>query len=137
MDILRTMAVLIEHPFLALVPALVFAVSYAISRSRLDLTAGLLRVAYCPYEYGMKLVVGSNHGWNLLPIFFSNLAEMTWSDQFNFDFMTFLGLSAIWVAWRHQLTASAIALGIVAFFGGEAASRRFDGVGGIWARATI
>ncbi|MBM4089613.1 MAG: hypothetical protein FJ276_09320 [Planctomycetes bacterium] len=64
------------------------------------------------------LMVGLNHGWNLLPIFFSNIAEMTWSGQFNLDFMTFLGLSGIWVAWRHQLTGGAIALGVVAFFGG-------------------
>jgi hypothetical protein len=67
---------------------------------------------------GYTLVVGFNHGWNLLPIFFSNLADMTWSGQFNFDFMTFLGLSGIWVAWRHRFTGTAIALGIVAFFGG-------------------
>jgi hypothetical protein len=64
------------------------------------------------------LFVGSNHGWNLLPIFFSNIVEMTWSGQFNLDFMTFLGLSGIWVAWRHQFSASGIALGVVAFFGG-------------------
>lgn len=64
------------------------------------------------------LVVGFNHGWNLLPIFFSNITEMTWSGQFNLDFTTFLGLSGIWVAWRHQFTGGAIALGVVAFFGG-------------------
>lgn len=67
---------------------------------------------------GYTLFVGSNHGWNLFPVFFSNLAEMTWSGQFNLDFMTFLGLSGIWVAWRHQFTGGAIALGVVAFFGG-------------------
>lgn len=67
---------------------------------------------------GYTLVVGINHGRNLLPTFFLNIAEMTWSGQFNFDFMTFLGLSAIWVAWRHQFTGSGIALGFVAFFGG-------------------
>ena len=64
------------------------------------------------------LVVGFNHGWNLFAIFFSNLADLTWSGQFNFDFLTFLGLSGIWVTWRHQFTGSAIALGIIAFFGG-------------------
>lgn len=64
------------------------------------------------------LIVGSNHGWNLLPIFFSNIAEMTWSGQFNLDFITFLSLSGIWVAWRHQFSAGGVALGVVAFFGG-------------------
>lgn len=67
---------------------------------------------------GYTLMVGINHGWNLLPIFFANIAEMSWSGQFNLDFMTFLGLSGIWVAWRHQFTGGAIALGVVAFFGG-------------------
>jgi hypothetical protein len=67
---------------------------------------------------GYTLVVGINHGWNLLPIAISNITDMTWSGQFNLDFMTFLGLSGIWVAWRHQFTGGAIALGVVAFFGG-------------------
>jgi hypothetical protein len=67
---------------------------------------------------GYTLMVGNNHGWNLLPIFLANIADMTWSGQFNLDFTTFLGLSGIWVAWRHQFTGGAIALGVVAFFGG-------------------
>lgn len=67
---------------------------------------------------GYTLVVGINHGWNLLPIFFSNVADMTWSGQFNLDFTTFLALSGIWVAWRHHFTGGGIALGVAAFFGG-------------------
>ena len=38
--------------------------------------------------------------------------------RFNLDFMSFLSLSAIWVAWRHQFSGSGIVLGILAFFGG-------------------
>lgn len=64
------------------------------------------------------LMVGLDHGWNLLPIFFANIAEMAWPGQFNLDFLGFLGLSGIWVAWRHRFTGGAIALGVVAFFGG-------------------
>ena len=79
---------------------------------RVYLVAVLLGLA------GYTLVVGMNHGWGLLPIFFSNIAEMSWSGQFNLDFMAFLGLSGIWVAWRHQFTGGGIALGVVAFFGG-------------------
>ena len=67
---------------------------------------------------GYTLLVGINHGWNLLPVFFSIIAEMSWSGQFNVDFMSFLGLSGIWVAWRHQFSGGAIALGVAAFFGG-------------------
>jgi hypothetical protein len=67
---------------------------------------------------GYTLIVGGNHGWNLLPIFFSDLGKMAWPGQFNFDFMTFLGLAGMWVAWRHQFSGVGIALGVVAFFGG-------------------
>ncbi|WP_169977474.1 hypothetical protein [Tautonia rosea] len=67
---------------------------------------------------GYTVVVGIQHGWNLLPLFFSSIAEMSWPGQFNLDFMTFLGLSGIWVAWRHEFTGRGIALGIVAFLGG-------------------
>lgn len=55
MDILGTMAVLIEHPLLALAPAMLFIVLFAISKSRFVLTAGLFWLTYFPYEYGMKL----------------------------------------------------------------------------------
>ena len=32
--------------------------------------------------------------------------------------MGFLGLSAIWVAWRHHFSGAGLALGVVAFVGG-------------------
>lgn len=64
------------------------------------------------------LIVGFHHGWDLLPIFFAGIAALTWSGQFNLDFMTFLGLPGLWVAWRHRFTAGAMAHGVAAFFGG-------------------
>lgn len=63
-------------------------------------------------------IVISNHGWNLLPIFFGDMAAMTWSGQFNFDFMCFLILSGLWLAWRHQFTLGGLALGVLGLFGG-------------------
>lgn len=60
----------------------------------------------------------ANHGWNLLPVFFADIAEMGWPGQFNLDFMTFLALSAIWVAWRHQFNGAGLGLAVLAFFGG-------------------
>ena len=67
---------------------------------------------------GYTFVVGSNHGWNLLPIFFGDIAKMNWPGQFNFDFMGFLLLSGLWVSWRHQFSAVGMVLGVVAVFGG-------------------
>jgi len=67
---------------------------------------------------GYTVAVGVSHGWNLLPIFFAQVAEMTWPGQFNLDFLTFLSLSGLWVAWRHRFSLGGLGLGLVAFFGG-------------------
>lgn len=60
----------------------------------------------------------ANHGMNLFPQFFGDMAEMAWPGQFNLDFLGFLMLSALWVAWRHQFSAGGLALAVVAFNGG-------------------
>jgi hypothetical protein len=52
---LRAMGVLIAYPLLALAPAMLFLGLFAVTRRRLALAAGLLWLAYVPYEYGMKL----------------------------------------------------------------------------------
>lgn len=62
----------------------------------------------------------ANHGLNLLPVFFGDIALMAWPGQFNFDFLGFLILSAVWVAWRHRFSAAGLALAVLAFFGGMA-----------------
>ena len=60
----------------------------------------------------------ANHGWNLLAVFFGDIAAMNWPGQFNLDFMGFLALSALWTAWRHHFSPAGLALAILAFFGG-------------------
>ena len=63
-------------------------------------------------------VVGTKHGWNLIPIFFGDMASLTWPGQFNFDFMCFLILSGLWVAWRHHFSFGGLVLGVMGVFGG-------------------
>lgn len=53
-------------------------------------------------------------GWNLIPIFLEQLTEMRWPGQFNFDFMNYLILSALWVAWRHKFSVQGIVFGLMA-----------------------
>ncbi len=60
----------------------------------------------------------ANHGWNLIPVFFGDMAVMAWPGQFNFDFLCFLLLSALWVSWRHNFSATGLALAAVASVGG-------------------
>jgi len=63
-------------------------------------------------------VVIANHGWNLFPDFFGDMSELTWPGQFNLDFMGFLTLSALWLAWRHEFSPMGLFLGLIGFFGG-------------------
>jgi len=60
-------------------------------------------------------VVIINHGMGLYPIFFGDIAAMTWPGQFNLDFLGFLLMSGLWVAWRHAFSAGGLILGIAAF----------------------
>jgi hypothetical protein len=49
------MSILIEHPWLAVVPAILFFVLFRTSHRRMVLLVALLWLAYPPYEYAMKL----------------------------------------------------------------------------------
>jgi hypothetical protein len=55
MGVLSIMAIMIEYPWLALVPAALFFYLYSISKARVILVTAILWLAYVPYEYAMKL----------------------------------------------------------------------------------
>lgn len=63
-------------------------------------------------------IVISNHGMGLFQIFFGDIAAMNWAGQFNVDFLGFLVLSALWVAWRDKFGTTGLLLMPVAFLGG-------------------
>lgn len=63
-------------------------------------------------------IVVANHGFGLFEVFFGDIAKFGWAGQFNVDFMGFLVLSGLWLAWRHHFSSAGIALGILGFFGG-------------------
>jgi hypothetical protein len=67
---------------------------------------------------GYTAIVVVNRGWNLFPVFFGDMAAMTWAGQFNMDFTGFLALSGLWLAWRHRFSPGGLALGVLGFFGG-------------------
>lgn len=67
---------------------------------------------------GYTAIVVAQHGMNLLPVFFGDMAKLEWPGQFNLDFMCMLVLSGLWVSWRHEFSPAGIALGIGALFGG-------------------
>ncbi|MEQ8663326.1 MAG: hypothetical protein RLW62_21125 [Gammaproteobacteria bacterium] len=63
-------------------------------------------------------IVASRHGLDLLAVFFRDIVALNWPGQFNVDFMSYLALSALWLAWRHHFSPAGIALGVLGFFGG-------------------
>jgi hypothetical protein len=63
-------------------------------------------------------IVVADHGMNLLPVFFGDMAKLGWPGQFNFDFMCMLLLSGLWVAWRHEFSGVGVVLGLLAALGG-------------------
>lgn len=60
----------------------------------------------------------SNDGFDLITPFIGDIFAMGWSGQFNLDFMMYLILSALWVAWRHDFSVAGVALAAVASVGG-------------------
>jgi len=56
----------------------------------------------------------SKFGLNIAPLFFGEIKNLTWAGQFNYDFLTYLWLSALWVMWRNRFSAQGIALGLAA-----------------------
>jgi hypothetical protein len=62
--------------------------------------------------------VVANHGWDLLPIFYGDIAKMGWPGQFNMDFHAFLILGSAWLIWRHHFSPLGLLFGLCIFAGG-------------------
>jgi len=60
----------------------------------------------------------NDSGWTLVDVFIGNILALNWSGQFNVDFAAYLTLSAIWIGWRHNFSATGIALMPLAQVGG-------------------
>lgn len=63
-------------------------------------------------------IVVSDQGLGLIPIFFGDIAALTWPGQFNLDFLGFLLLSGLWVLWRNGFSALSFPLALFAALGG-------------------
>lgn len=60
----------------------------------------LFALALAAYTLQVSLV----HGMGLVPVFMGDLAAMTWSGQFNLDFLGYWLLAALWLFWRGGFT---------------------------------
>jgi hypothetical protein len=73
-------------------------------------TIGLLSYTFIAFQ---------TEGASLLSVFLTNIKSLTWTGQFNLDFMFMLTLSALWTAWRHSFSGIGIVLSCIALFGGS------------------
>jgi hypothetical protein len=55
MGFLSAMSILVDHPWLTVVPTILFLLLFRTSNKRTVLVVALLWLAYLPYEYAMKL----------------------------------------------------------------------------------
>jgi len=78
------------------------------------LLLAVMIVALVAYTAG----VISREGFDYVTTARRDLAAMGWAGQFDADFLMMLGLSALWVAWRHGFSPLGLGLGVVAFLGG-------------------
>jgi hypothetical protein len=78
----------------------------------------ILLVAIITIVGAYTVVVIADHGWGLLPIFYSDITQMDWRGQFNMDFSSFLILGSIWLMWRHHFAPLGLLFGLVIFAGG-------------------
>ncbi|MFZ4620570.1 MAG: hypothetical protein ACOYNS_08425 [Bacteroidota bacterium] len=64
------------------------------------------------------ITVASRYGMNIFPIFFGDIMSVIWTGQFHLDFVCYLMLSGIWVAWRHRYSPFGIVMGAFCTIGG-------------------
>lgn len=73
----------------------------------------MFRLALAAMGIGLAIYTGiviPTHGWNFVPFYFANLADVGWPGQFNLDF-TILGmLAGLWILWRNHCSPVSILL---------------------------
>ncbi len=72
-------------------------------------TAGLLAYTFIAFQ---------TEGAALFNVFLANIKSLTWTGQFNLDFLCYLALSGLWIMWRNKFSGKSILVGTVAMIFG-------------------
>jgi len=73
-----------------------------------------LLIALCFIILAYTALAVANDGPNLFATTLPSVLAFGWPGQFHVDFVTYLLLSGIWVAWRHEFSISGVILGVLA-----------------------
>jgi hypothetical protein len=60
------------------------------------------------------IVAFQTEGASLFSVALNNINSLTWSGQFNLDFLCYLTISGIWIMWRNNFSGISIMVGTVA-----------------------
>ena len=59
------------------------------------------------------LWVMANHGVNLVSVIIQDITTMSWNGQFDTDFLMYLCLSGLWIAWRHRFSVGGCLVALI------------------------
>jgi len=68
-------------------------------------TIGLLAYTFIAFQ---------KEGADLFSVFLANIKSLTWTGQFNLDFLCYLMLSGLWIMWRNNFSGKSILVGAFA-----------------------
>lgn len=68
-------------------------------------TIGLLSYTFIAFQ---------TEGATLFSVFLTNIKSLTWTGQFNLDFLSYLTLSGLWIMWRNKFSMKSILIGLLA-----------------------
>ncbi len=60
------------------------------------------------------IIAFQTEGASLLSVALNNIKSLTWSGQFNLDFLCYLTISGIWIMWRNKFSGISILVGTIA-----------------------
>ena len=67
---------------------------------------------------GYALILVLNGQFDFITPFLSTIPALTWQGHINLDFLSYLSLASVWIAWRSGFSAGGIAVGALAMLSG-------------------
>ena len=67
---------------------------------------------------GYALILITDGRFDFITPFLSTIPALTWQGHINLDFLSYLSLAGVWIAWRSGFTPAGIALGVLSMLSG-------------------
>ena len=67
---------------------------------------------------GYALILIIDGRFDFITPFLSTIPALTWQGHINLDFLSYLAVAGVWIAWRSGFTPAGIALGVLSMLSG-------------------